>query len=114
MKTFNLAKLNEVEGKEEYTVNISIRFSASENLGHKLDVKRASESIKENIKISAKEGLCYYELKQHKPWFDEGCSEISDQRKHAKLQRLENPSQINGDNLNNVSRESSRHFSINI
>jgi hypothetical protein len=33
-----------------------------------------------------------------------------DQRKQAKLQWLQDPSQINGNNLNNISREASRHF----
>jgi hypothetical protein len=32
------------------------------------------------------------------------------QRNKAKLQWLQNPSEINGDNLNNVRREASRHF----
>jgi hypothetical protein len=36
------------------------------------------ETIRENIKFSAKESLGYYELKKHKPWFDEGCSELLD------------------------------------
>jgi hypothetical protein len=45
----------------------------------------------ENIKISAKESLGYYELKKHKPWFDEGCSKLLDQRKQAKLQWLQDP-----------------------
>jgi hypothetical protein len=49
-------------------------------------------------------------LKKHKPWFDEGCSELLDQRKEAKLQWVEDPSEINGDNLNNVRCEASRHF----
>jgi hypothetical protein len=49
-------------------------------------------------------------LKKHKPWFDEGCSKLLDQKKEAKLQWLEDPSEINGDNLNNVRREASRHF----
>jgi hypothetical protein len=30
------------------------------------------ETIRENIKVSAKESLGYFELKKHKPWFDEG------------------------------------------
>jgi hypothetical protein len=64
----------------------------------------------ENIRISVKESLSYYELKKHKPWFDEGCSESLDQRKQAKLQWLQDPSEINGDNLNNVRRETSRLF----
>jgi hypothetical protein len=54
--------------------------------------------------------LGYYELKKHKPWFDEGCTKLLYQRKHAKVQWLQDPSEINGDNLNNVRRETSRHF----
>jgi hypothetical protein len=34
----------------------------------------------------------------------------SKEKKKAKLQWLHNPSEINGDNLNNVSLEASRHF----
>jgi hypothetical protein len=62
------------------------------------------------IKMSAKESLDLYELKKHKPWFDEGCSKLLDQRKQAKLQRLQDPGELNGDNLNNVRHEDSRHF----
>ncbi|PNF20840.1 hypothetical protein B7P43_G12066 [Cryptotermes secundus] len=60
--------------------------------------------------MSAKESLGYYEPKNHKPWFDEGCSKLLDQRKQAKLQWLQDPSELNGDNLNNIRRETSRHF----
>jgi hypothetical protein len=49
-------------------------------------------------------------LKKHKPWFDEGCSKLLDQRKQDKLQWLQDLSEINGDNLNNVRREASRYF----
>jgi hypothetical protein len=55
----------------------------------------------ENIKISAKESRGYYELKKRKAWF-EGCSKLLHQRKQAKLQWLQDPSEINGDNLNNI------------
>jgi hypothetical protein len=48
--------------------------------------------------------------KKHKPWFDEGRSKLLDQRKQAKLQWLQDPSEINGDNLNNVRCEASRQF----
>jgi hypothetical protein len=66
--------------------------------------------IRENIKISAKKSLDYYELRKHKPWFDEGCSELLDQRKEATLQWSQDPSEVNGDNLNNVRHEASRLF----
>jgi hypothetical protein len=75
-----------------------------------VEINSAWEMIKENIKISAKESLGYFELKKHKPWFDEGCSKLLDQRKQAKLQWLQDLSEINGDNLNNVRCEASRHF----
>jgi hypothetical protein len=48
-------------------------------------------------------------LKKYKPWFDKGFSKLVDPRKQGKLQRLQDPSEINGDNLNNVSCEASRY-----
>jgi hypothetical protein len=78
-----------------------------------VEINSAWETIRENIKILAKESqgyLGYFELKKHKPWFDEGCSKFLDQRKQAKLQWLRDTNEINGDNLNNVRREASRHF----
>jgi hypothetical protein len=44
------------------------------NLDAEVNIDRAWETVRENIKISAKESLGYYELKKHKSWFDEGCS----------------------------------------
>jgi iron uptake system EfeUOB component EfeO/EfeM len=41
---------------------------------------------------------------------DKGCSELLDQRKQTKLQWLQDPSEINVDNLNNIRPEASRHF----
>jgi hypothetical protein len=89
IKRFSLKKLNEVEGKDQYRVEMSNRFAALENLDAKVNINRAWETIRENIKISAKESQGYYELKKHKPWFNKGCSELLDQRKRAKLQWLQ-------------------------
>jgi restriction endonuclease S subunit len=75
-----------------------------------VEINSAWEMIRENINISAKESLGYFELKKHKPWFDEGCSRLLDQRKQAKLQWLQDPSEIKGNNLNNVRRGASRYF----
>ena len=49
-------------------------------------------------------------MEQHKPSFDEECLGILDQRKQAKVQWIQDPSQSNVDNLNNVRRDGSRHF----
>jgi hypothetical protein len=42
-----------------------------ENLDAEVDINRAWETVRDNIKILANESLGYYELKKHKPWFDE-------------------------------------------
>jgi hypothetical protein len=95
MERFNLKKLNEVEGKEKYRVDVANRFSALEDLDTEVEINTNWETFKENIKISAKDSLGYYERKQHKPWSDEGCSELLDQRRQAKLQWLQDPRKIN-------------------
>jgi hypothetical protein len=46
------------------------------------------------MQISAKESLGYFELKKRGSWFDEGCSKLLDQKKQAKLQWLQDPSEI--------------------
>jgi len=74
------------------------------------DVNRTWGNIKQNIKTSGKESLGLHELKQNKPWFDEKCLGFLDQTKRAKMQWIQDPSQSNVDNLNNVRREVSRHF----
>jgi hypothetical protein len=107
---FNLKKLNEVEGKEQYRVEILNRFAALEKSDTEVDANTAWETIRENRKISARESLGYYELKKNKPWFEEGCSELLDQRKQAKLQWLQDTRKINWDNLNNKRRETTRYF----
>jgi methyltransferase-like protein len=61
-----------------------------ENLNENENINRAWENIKENIKTSAKESLGVYELKKHKPRFDEECLLFSDQRKQVKLQWVQN------------------------
>jgi hypothetical protein len=93
MERFNLEKLNDVEGKEKYRVEVSNRFAALEDLDAEIEINTIWETIRENIKVSTKESLGYHGPKQHKPYFDEGCSELLDQRKQAKLQWLQDPSE---------------------
>jgi hypothetical protein len=60
------------------------------------------------MKASGVENLGYYELKQHKPWFHEECSELLYQSNQAKLQWLQLLSQTNVDNLSNITHETSK------
>jgi hypothetical protein len=71
-------ELNDVEVKEKYPVEISNRFAALESLDESFDINNVSESIRENIKTSAKENLGYQKLKHNKPWFDDECSKLID------------------------------------
>jgi hypothetical protein len=71
-----------------------------------VDIRRAWESIGENMKSSATESLGYCELKS-KSWFHEECPKLLYQRKQATLKWLQNPNHTNGDNLNNIRRKTS-------
>jgi hypothetical protein len=72
MESFSLKTLKEVEGKEQFRVGVSNRIAGLEDLDAEVEINSAWETIRENITISAKESLGYFELK--KPWFDIGCS----------------------------------------
>ena len=58
---------------KQYQTEITNRFAALENLSDSEDINRVWKYIKENIKTSAKDSLGLYELKPHKPWFNEEC-----------------------------------------
>jgi hypothetical protein len=62
-ESLNLRKLNELEVRKQYQIEISKRFAALENLSDSVDINRDWDNIKENIKISARGNLGLYELK---------------------------------------------------
>jgi hypothetical protein len=102
--------LSTVPDTVQYQIEISNRFAALEYSSDSKDINRAWENIKGNIKTSATESLCLHESKQHKPWFDGEYLHYLEQRKRAKMQWVQDPSQSNVDNVNNVKREASRNF----
>jgi hypothetical protein len=108
----NLRKLNELEFRKQYRIEITNRFAAMENLSDGEDINMAWENIKENVKTSAKQSIGLYELQQHKPWFDEKCLGFLYQRKQAKMQWVQVLSQSNVNNQNIVKREASGHFRL--
>jgi hypothetical protein len=83
-----------------------------ENLGTEVEINISWETIRDHIKISAKESLGYYEFKKHKPWFNEGCSKLFDQRQQAKLDFSQAPSKIHVymGYPNNIRCEASEHL----
>jgi hypothetical protein len=95
---FNLRKLSEMEMRKQYQIKISKRFAVLEDLNDSKDINRAWENTKESTKTPAKDSLVLHKLKQHKPWFDEEGLRFLDQRKQAKMQRLQHPDQSNVDN----------------
>ena len=54
-RRFNLRKLNHLEVRKQYQIEITNRFAALENVSEDEDINRAWERIQENIKTSATE-----------------------------------------------------------
>jgi hypothetical protein len=59
LERFDLEKLDEVEVKGKYQVEISNRFATLESLDESFDIKNAWENIGENINTSAIDNLGY-------------------------------------------------------
>jgi hypothetical protein len=95
--------------RKQYQIEIKNRFVALENFSDYEDIRvnRAWERIVQNIKTSTKGNLDLHELKQRKSWFDEECL---CQRKQAKIRWIQDPSQRNVNNLENVRDVASRYF----
>jgi hypothetical protein len=55
VERFDLMKLDDVDVKEKYQVEISNRFAALESLDESFDINNAGESMRENIKASAED-----------------------------------------------------------
>jgi uncharacterized FlaG/YvyC family protein len=66
MEKFNLKQLHEEEVKEQYQVTIRNRLAALENIDDGGDINRAWDTIRENIKFSAKKSIGLCELKSYK------------------------------------------------
>jgi hypothetical protein len=49
MERFNHKKLNDVEGKEQFRVEVSHRFAALEDLDAEVEINSGWETIRENI-----------------------------------------------------------------
>jgi hypothetical protein len=80
-KRFNLRKLNELEFRKQYQIEITNSFAALENLNGGKDITRAWENIKEDIKTSAKESLGLCKLKKQEPWLYKECLRLLDKKK---------------------------------
>jgi hypothetical protein len=55
MERFNLEKLNEVGGKEQYCVEVSNRIAHSEELDAEMEIDSACGTIRENKNFSQRE-----------------------------------------------------------
>ena len=71
VERFNLRQLSELEVRNQLHIKDSKKFAATGNLNDSEDIHWAWRKIRENTKMSAKESLRLYKLKQHTPCFDE-------------------------------------------
>jgi hypothetical protein len=81
--------LKVVDCKEKYRVEVWDEFPAWEEE----DINSAWETIRENIKITAKDTLRYCELRKYNSLYHEGCSELVGQWKEPEMQWLQDPSE---------------------
>jgi hypothetical protein len=67
MERFSLKKLNEVQGKEEYRIEVSNRFAALEELDCEVEIDSAWKTIRDSIKILAAEscGVVVDDVQKH-------------------------------------------------
>ena len=107
---FNLRKLNELEVRKQYQLEITNRFAALYNLSDNEDIIRGLGRTLRRTSEPRLNSLGLQILKQHKPWFHEECLGFIDQRKQAKMLWIHDPSQSNVDTLNNVRHDARRHF----
>jgi hypothetical protein len=68
-----------------YFDKVTNGFAALVDFDTELDNNSVWEIVRVNVNISVNNSVGYFEMGGHKPWFDEGCSELVDQRKQAKL-----------------------------
>ena len=85
MERFNHWKQSELEVRKQYQIKISKRFCSFGELNDSKDLNRARKNIKQNIITSVKDSQGLYEIKRHKPGFDEGCLRLLHQREEAKI-----------------------------
>jgi hypothetical protein len=98
-----------VDVKEQYQVTIRNKPAPLENLENNGGINRAWDNMRQNITISAQKSLSYCESRHRKPWFDEECSKLTEQRK-VKLQWSQDPSEMNENNFSNIQQEARKHF----
>jgi hypothetical protein len=84
LERFDLKRPDDLWVKGKYKVEISNRFSNLDSLHESSDINNVWESIREAIKTSAKDNLRYRRLKHNKPWSNDECSKLIDQRNQAK------------------------------
>jgi hypothetical protein len=76
LERFDLEKLDNIEVKEKYQVEVSNRFVVSDSLDESFGINNAWDNIRENIKTSANENLGYQKLKPNKTWLGDGRSKL--------------------------------------
>jgi hypothetical protein len=108
-ESYNLNELLDHETRKEYQMDVANRFSSLEGL-EVSNVDGTWVKIRDSIKASAKEKVGVLETHRNKPWFSQGCSELANERKQAKLLWLQNPNDQTAEDFSNVKRNTCRTF----
>ena len=87
--------------RKEYQIDVANRFSVLEGLEIS-SVDDTCVKIRDSIKASATEEVGILKTSRNKPWFDEECSELANNRKQKKLLWLQNQNNQTAEEFSNV------------
>ena len=70
------------------------------------------EAIRDTVKGAAKERVGEMKRQKNKPWFDDECLKLHEERKQARQRWLGNKNEANTNNYSNAKRNATRGFRI--
>ena len=118
-RKFEVKLLDNPGIKADYQLEISNRFEiltdSSDNEddisnNKEIDVNKMWEAIRDTVKSAAKERVGEKKRQKNKPWFDDECLKLHDERKQARQRWLGNKNEANTNNYKNAKRNATRGF----
>ena len=118
-RKFEVKLLDNPGVKADYQLEISNRFEiltdSSDNEddisnNKEIDVNKMWEAIRDTVKGAAKEHVGEMKRQKNKPWFDDECLKLHEERKQARQRWLGNKNEANTNNYSNAKRNATRGF----
>jgi hypothetical protein len=79
-----------------------------DDINNETDVNKMWETISDTVKSTAKERVGVRKRQRNKPWFDDECLKLHEERKEARQQWLNNNTEASSNQYNNAKRKATR------